>query len=208
MSLYYGLVTEVDTWVGRIMEALRASGQAENTLVVFTSDHGEMLGEHARVSKSVFYEGAIRVPLLMWFPGRIPRRTRIDAAATGADIAPTILDYAGFQVPRNMHGRSLRRLIEGGGAEPGLAYCELGADPAGRNAQRIIRTREWKLAYYSGQPYLYDLAGDRHETKNLLAPEHRTAGAVEQGRRMKQRLLAHLEELGSPETSVIRSFRV
>ena len=100
IALYYGLVREVDDWVGRILAALDGAGLASNTLVVFLADHGEMLGEHSRVSKMVFYEASLRVPLLMRLPGRIPKGRKLRAPASGADVAPTILDYCNIPVPQ------------------------------------------------------------------------------------------------------------
>ena len=74
-SIYYGMVTEVDDWVGKILQRLDELGLADNTLVIFTSDHGEMLGDHGMHSKNIFYEGSVHVPLLMRLPGVIPAGT-------------------------------------------------------------------------------------------------------------------------------------
>ena len=81
ISNYYGLVTEVDDWIGKVLKRLDELELAENTLVIFTSDHGEMLGDHGMHSKMAFYEGAAHIPLLMRLPGVIPRRRWFKAPA-------------------------------------------------------------------------------------------------------------------------------
>lgn len=208
IALYYGLVREVDDWVGRLLGALEEAGCAENTLVVFTSDHGEMLGEHARVSKMVFYESSIRVPLIFRLPGRIPKGRRVAAPASGADLAPTILDYLGVPVPGSMHGRSLRPVMEGGRPAFDLAYTEIRVNPRDAAGQRIVRSHEWKLAFKGGQPFLYNLENDPGETRNLLSPQHRQAKWIEQGKALHRRILQRCEEMKSPDLDTLRSFSV
>ena len=203
ISLYYGLVREVDDWVGKIMDALEQSGQADRTLVVFTSDHGEMLGEHARVSKMVFYEASLRVPLLLRMPGRIPAGRTLESPATGADLAPTIFDYLGLAVPKRMHGKSLRSAIDGRAPAFEYAYSELVANRRRPNAQRIVRSPEWKFIVWQDRPLLYHLTEDPDETKNLLDPAHRSDKWVEQGKRLHEAMLNRLEAIGSPERDAL-----
>jgi arylsulfatase A-like enzyme len=208
ISLYYGLVEEVDHWVGEILKALDETGLASNTMVVFTSDHGEMLGDHARVSKMVFYEEALRVPLLIRMPGKIKAGQVLDAPATGADVAPTILDYMGQAVPANMHGRSLRAEIDGKGNAAEFAYGEITNRPKRPNWQRLIRSQEWKFIYKQEQALLYNLAKDPHETKNLLAKEHRSDRWVGKAESLKKELMGIMEETGNPTVDRIRAFGV
>ncbi len=207
MALYYGLVKEVDDAVGRILAALEASGQAENTLIIFTADHGEMLGDHARVAKMAFYEASVRVPMILSLPGRIPAGKTMDAPANGVDLAATILDYAGVAGGEGLHGASLRGVIEGRTEPPG-AYIQLGARPTLPRGQRILRTREWKLALWRGQPFLYHLADDPDETRNLLAAPHRQDQWVQQARSLQRDLLHRMEEIKSPETDWLASVEV
>ena len=94
-SIYYGMVTEVDEWVGKILQRLDELGLANNTLVIFNSDHGEMLGDHGMHRKGVFYEGSAHVPLLMRLPGVIPANTVIQTPTSQIDLFATILDYCG-----------------------------------------------------------------------------------------------------------------
>ena len=208
IALYYGLVKEIDDWAGRILAALDRSGLAGNTLVVFTADHGEMLGEHSRVSKMVFYEASVRVPLLLRLPGRIPRGSAPGSPVPGADVAPTILDYCAVVIPRRMHGRSLRPVIEGRSEGAQGAFCELHAPGRSPEEQRIWRTREWKLSFLAGKPYLHHLVEDPQETRNLLDPAHRRERWVSEARKLKQAMLSRLEEARSRELDHIRAFEL
>ena len=134
---YWGLVTLVDQAVGRIMKALEESGQADNTIVVFTSDHGDMQGDHAIMAKGVLYDEAARVPLLMrvpWLMGEAADRRRANVAARHAvtgtasdqragrfvngavgqvDIVPTLLDLLGEPQPGHLEGKSLAPVLRG-----------------------------------------------------------------------------------------------
>lgn len=169
MALYYGLVKEVDDWVGRILDALDHAGLTENTLVIFTADHGELMGSHATLSKGKFYEECLRVPLLMRLPGRIPAGIRRHTPATGVSIAPTILDYCGLPPLELTHGQSLRAAIDGAGEQPEWAYSELGK-------RRCLRSHAWKYApdeEFGAE--LYDLRDDPFEMHNLLDGEPTSA---------------------------------
>ena len=165
MALYYGLVKECDDHVGRILDALERNGFKDNTLVVLTSDHGEFLGSHNAFGKGEFIEESFRVPLIMRYPKKIEAGLIKDNVATGADIAPTILDYCNVAVPEWMHGRTLRNVINGADDSVQYAYGEI------RNEQ-CLRSKEWKLVINKGEPImLFDLANDPMEEKNLLRPK-------------------------------------
>ena len=111
-SIYYGMISEVDDWVGKILKRLDELGLADHTLVIFTSDHGEMLGDHGLHSKMVFYEGSAHVPLLMRLPGVIPAGTVVRTPASQLDMFATILEYLN-QPAHPSAGQSLRPCIEG-----------------------------------------------------------------------------------------------
>ena len=161
-ALYYGLVKELDDWVGKLLDALDQAGLADNTLVVLASDHGEMMGNHNLFGKMVFYEESLRVPLVMRYPQGIPSGLRLDAPATGADVGPTILDYCQGKPLDQFHGRSLKAVIEGGDSPGPYAYSDL------RNRQ-CLRSTAWKLECQSGEPVLFfDLQDDPLEKVNLL----------------------------------------
>jgi hypothetical protein len=106
-------VVAVDSWVGKLLSKLDARGAAENTLVIFTGDHGEMLGAHSMQGKGNFFEEAVRVPMIMSFPGEIKKESVVDQPVGHIDLFATILDYLGASKHDNSDGKSLRRFIEG-----------------------------------------------------------------------------------------------
>ena len=106
------MVTQVDEWVGKLLDELDQKGLTENTLVVFVSDHGEMMGDHGLNSKMKMYEGSAHIPLIMRLPGVITAGTKVNTPVSHHDIFATILDYTGMKIPEN-DGRSLRNLVEG-----------------------------------------------------------------------------------------------
>ena len=185
MAAYYAMVELIDHNVGRLLDHLEESGQRENTLFIFTSDHGEMLGDHGLISKGCrFYEGLVRVPLIMALPGRFRDARRCEALVELIDIAPTLLDLAGVPHPPRMQGRSLLPILAGE-VEPDdhrdFVRCEffntcegIGTDwtSAGSRAN-MVRDRRFKLAVYHGQEYgeLYDLEEDPWEHVNLWESE-------------------------------------
>jgi hypothetical protein len=109
-ALYYALIEEVDAQIGRLLHTL--GDDANNTLVIFTSDHGEMLGAHGRRDKNTFYEESSRVPLAFSYPGVIEEGTVVDDLASHLDVFATILDYIGAAELDNSDGQSLRNMIE------------------------------------------------------------------------------------------------
>jgi arylsulfatase A-like enzyme len=111
-AVYYALIEEVDKWVGKILSKLEDVGVADNNLVVFTSDHGEMLGAHSMSGKGNFFEEAMRIPLIMTFPGVIRPRTIVDQPVGQIDLFATILDYMGAAKHDNSDGESLQRYIK------------------------------------------------------------------------------------------------
>ena len=114
MAIYHGMVKYIDDQVGRVLGKLDALGLAENTLVLFTTDHGDMVGAHGCIGKSIFsfYDDLVRIPLLMRLPGRIPPGRVVSNPVSQIDVMPTILDYVGGQEPETLHGASLRPLID------------------------------------------------------------------------------------------------
>lgn len=193
-SIYYGMVREVDDWIGRILNKLDELGIADNTLVVFASDHGEMLGDHGMHSKMVFYEGGAHVPLLIRFPGRIKPGTVIETPVSLMDVCPTILDYLNKPIPR-CDGISLRPLIEG---EP-VEHYAISYWPASQTPNYMIRHGDLKLMIAEKESNrsvdaLYDLKTDPLEMRNLLAADVVSDRHLAQGRRLKVRLVKWLQE--------------
>ncbi|NOX57186.1 MAG: sulfatase-like hydrolase/transferase [Planctomycetes bacterium] len=170
---YYRLTEQVDRVIGRILHALRARKLDENTLIVFTSDHGEGVAGHRLIVKLTPYDGAATVPLILCWPGVIPAG-REDAVhpVSGIDIVPTLCDYADVPLPQPTTGISLRRWIErpdAGGRE--AVVIELAPFKKQPHRQgRIVRTRRFKyMTFTDGErpEALFDMQADPGETKNL-----------------------------------------
>ena len=199
-SIYYGMITEVDEWVGRILQRLDDLGLAKNTLVVFTSDHGEMLGDHGMHGKFVFYEGSVHVPLLMRLPGVIQPGTVIKAPASHMDLFPTILDYCG-KTGHESEGRSLRPLIEG--RERGEGRIAVSEWPATRVPGFMVCDGRWKFFYgrAANAPSLdalYDLQTDPQELTNLIGANPDKEKHRAEAGRMKGLLIGWLTRVKSP----------
>lgn len=195
ISIYYGMNTFIDTEVGRFLDALSQKGLDQDTVVIYVSDHGEYLGEHRMIRKSkAAYDCLTHVPLIMRAPGMASRP--LDTPVSLEDLMPTLLDYAGIDIPDTVHGRNLRPLLEGRPFEDrGYTYGEYGGHPyplppdqpydvctsplspdfrpamklGGYGKMRYIRTSKWKLAVYvQDTAELYDLENDPHELTNLI----------------------------------------
>lgn len=185
-AAYWAMCDQIDAQVGRILAALEGSGQLENTLVIFMSDHGEMLGDHSIYLKGpYFYDPAVRVPLILSWPNVITPGQRSRALVELVDLAPTLLEAAGLPQAPRMQGRSLWPLLVGECAPDAHrddVYCEYynampwHKDPAAQAT--AVRTQRYKLVVVHGQNTgeLYDLESDPAETHNRW---HDTAlGAV------------------------------
>ncbi|WP_292293634.1 sulfatase-like hydrolase/transferase [Marivita sp.] len=112
-KLYFGLATEVDHHIGRLISWLRESGQYDNTLIVLTADHGEMLGDYGLWGKMTFHDAAFHVPLIIRNPQSPARGAVVTAPTESTDVTPTILDCLGLDAPHSMDGRSLKPFLEG-----------------------------------------------------------------------------------------------
>ncbi|MCC6169290.1 MAG: sulfatase-like hydrolase/transferase, partial [Caldilineaceae bacterium] len=169
------MIKLIDDQVGRMLDALEETGQRDNTVVIFMSDHGEMLGDHGLIQKGCrFYEGLVRVPLVWSWPGRFPAGLVSDALVELTDIAPTLLELAGQPVPIEMQGRSLLPILRGA-APPGhhrdAVRCEYydALDLPDHSFGTMLRDARYKLVVYHGHSLgeLYDLQNDPHEFTNL-----------------------------------------
>ncbi len=164
-AAYYGMVSMIDAQVGRILTVLEERGMAEETLIVFTSDHGELLGDHHQVFKGpVHYEGLLRVPLLVKGSGFAAGAT-VDGPVGLIDIAPTIAGAAGLPVPEWMEGRGLDHPRE-------YVLTENDHEAGIRLSLRTLTTRRHKITRYVGRDALgelYDLQEDPNESTNLWA---------------------------------------
>ena len=183
---YLRCVASIDENVGRVLDFLDENQLAEDTIVIYTSDHGFFLGDHGWYDKRFMYEESIRIPFLMRYPRAIQAGTTSERIALNVDFAPTILDYAGEAVPQEMQGRSLRALAEGRRPSDWRTsmYYRYWMHLAHFNipAHYGIRTERYKLIYYYGEALggagaideptapeweLFDLEKDPQEMKNI-----------------------------------------
>lgn len=202
MRNYHRVLVGVDENVGRILDKLDELGLARDTLVLFTSDNGYFLGEHGFFDKRLMYEPSIRIPLVIRYPHRIKPGQVKEEFALNVDYAPTILDYMGLPVPKEVDGRSLRPLLEGRPVQWREDFLyEYYAYPDWHYVKpnKGVRTRRWKYIEYYDFPKheyeLYDLETDPLEVKNLVNdPQYQDV--VEE---LRRRLVELRVETGDPD---------
>ncbi len=212
---YYGAVAMVDREVGLILDEIDRADQTGNTIVEFSTDHGDQLLEHGLEGKNVFFEASVRVPFLISWPGRIlPGRRR--ELIEMADVLPTLLELAGLTRPESVQGRSFAPLLTGNAYRPrSFVFAEnvipevittrgfdlpyvpgQGVGGIRHPDAKMIRTSRWKLNHYVGNGgELYDLEADPGERRNLYsdAAHQRTV------RELKDRLLDFLITAGETD---------
>ncbi len=194
-AYYYGLVSHVDDQVGKIMAALHEGGMAEDTIVVFTSDHGEHLGDHGFVQKGPpGHDSCIRVPLIVSWPGHLHEGQLKDEMIEAVDVAPTILDLCGVEVPAGFQGRSFKPLLDGGGEYDPRKSIFNEFRITGGPSWKTVRTRAFKYCVGStkaaeskagwwsggvdltgGVELLFDLDSDPGELVNVAEDSARAA---------------------------------
>ena len=173
-SAYFGMITELDGMIGQVMDQLEKMGELENTLFVYTADHGEALGEHGLWLKNNLLEGAARVPLVMAGAG-LPRGLSIEAPVSHVDLVATLLDFAGVSRPGGLRGHSLLPMTRGvQPSHPGFVYAESNSE-GNCTGSFMIRKGDWKYIYFSwyGDSQLFNLKEDPGEMNNLAGiPAH------------------------------------
>ncbi len=208
---YWGMVKRLDEAFGRLMDALKSLGLAENTIVLFTSDHACHFKTRNSEYKRSCHESSIRVPTLLAGPG-FEGGGSLPQLVSLVDMPPTLLDAAGLDVPYTMQGRSVMPLVRRQNMDwPEEVFVQISEAECGR----AVRTKRWKYAVraegVSGnkqggaesytETYLYDLQHDEHELRNLVNEEsHKVVRAV-----MRQRLLRRMKEAGEPEPTIIEA---
>ncbi|MGH8193747.1 MAG: sulfatase family protein [Woeseiaceae bacterium] len=175
MQDYLATIAAIDESVGAILDYLEREGLADNTLVVYTSDQGFYLGEHGWFDKRFMYEESLRTPLLMKLPGRIPAGSTSSAMVQNIDYAPTILEFAGVEIPAEIQGRSLAGIATGETPDDWRhsIYYQYFEYPGFHSVKRHygVRSERYKLIhfYYDIDAWeFYDLAEDPHEMHNLI----------------------------------------
>lgn len=182
---YYACVEFLDECIGELLDGLERDGLLENTIIIYASDHGEMLGNHGIWGKSVYYDQAVRVPLLISGPGVAPGAHCVRHPVSLVDLYPTTCGLAGLPVPAGLDGKDLTALLASPAtaAAPHEAVCcsyyQYGQtisypapvdDDEPHRAWRLVRTADWKLVEVEGgATLLFDLATDPREENNLAA---------------------------------------
>lgn len=197
---YYGCISQVDEQIGRILETLDSRGFLEETLIVFTSDHGDMTGDQNLWRKSYAYESSAHIPMLMRWPKGLlsaERGTVMSQPVELRDLLPTFLDAAGTSPSRPLDGQSLLKLVSSAGRgwrefidlEHDVCYSPV-------NHWNALTDGRWKYIFHAldGEEQLFDLETDPHELVDLAG----NVGHQDQLRHWRQRLVAHFEERGTP----------
>ena len=170
IACYYGMVSCMDKYIGQIVDHLDQLGLADNTLVVFTSDHGHYFGQHGLIAKGAFhYDDGIRVPMIARLLGRIPAGHVSHSLQTLVDYAPTLLDYCGLDAPDDMTGISQRTVWNGDESQArDHVIVENRHQPTTLHLKTYINER-YKITIYYGRDYgeIFDLREDPGEVKNL-----------------------------------------
>ena len=195
-SYYYGMISENDKYIGLIIDQLPKLGIDDRTLVIFNSDHGEMLGDHGLVFKgSYFYDQVVQTPLIIRAPKRLPAGKRIKTVVEEIDVLPTILDLLNIKIYERIQGRSLLPLVNGTSTFSRAAHSEF------PNA-KMLRTEHWKLVHYLHAPYgeLYNLREDPFELRNLFDDP----GAVSARHEMETALADWLIDSNDPSLKPIQ----
>jgi choline-sulfatase len=174
-AAYYGMISELDSYVGQIMNELERRGELENTIFIYTSDHGEMLGENGLWLKNCLLEGAARVPLTIAGPG-LTRGKVVETPVSHVDLVATVLDLGGVSPVASLRGRSLVPLMNGSaGSHPGYAFSESHSE-GNCTGSFMIRKGDWKYIYFAwDKPALYNLRKDPHEFENLAGQKEHSA---------------------------------
>jgi arylsulfatase A-like enzyme len=211
-AIYYGMISEVDAQLGRVWAAVKSSGHWDNTIVILTSDHAEMMGDHRMLGKGGFFDGSYHIPLIVRDPRRRKAAGRkVKAFTEAVDILPTVLDLADSQAPAHLDGHSLTPFLDG-------------EDPAGwrdaahwefdfrsisqREAERhfgidsrqcnlaVVRTEKFKYVHFGGglPPVLLDLMDDPDETRNVAGDAAYRAARIEMAERLLTWRAEHLDQ--------------
>ncbi len=211
ISNYYGLIKEIDDWVGKLLKKLDDKGLTDNTMVIFISDHGEMLGSHGMREKNVFYEESAHIPLMIRFPGRIKPNTIVKQPVSLIDLFATILDYTQAGNHKS-DGKSLRPLIEGTDKQDKFIVTEW-LWHGDRVPCYMVVSGHWKL-FCPHTPeskvvnVLYNLKDDPYEMNNLIGKNPQQKKYAAQAEKMKAKLVSWLESIQSKHTEGVRKRKI
>lgn len=166
---YYAMTSYFDARVGDLLATLEAQGLAENTIIIVTSDHGDMVGEHGLWFKRSYYEWSARVPFIVVAPGRYPEGRRVEAVTSLVDLYPTLLEMLGLERPDwvQVDGESFAGLLTGEAPWKDEAIVDFTSAGAAHPWRAVRQGRYKYVAAYGGEPLLFDLESDPHEWCNL-----------------------------------------
>jgi arylsulfatase A-like enzyme len=198
IARYYAFVTLIDEAFGRLLDTLDELGMTEDTLVLFVSDHGDLIGAHKLWDKgAMVYEEQIHIPLVVRWPGMVPAGGVCDAMVTFIDLMPTLVEAARLSLPGPVDGRSLVPFLRGETVEdwPDDVYIQYNGEGICLYSIRAVRTRRHKYVYY---PYhldeLYDLSADPWEMHNLIDDPAAAPALAD----MRARMAKWMRDVGDP----------
>jgi arylsulfatase A-like enzyme len=175
---YWAQIDLIDEQIGRLLKVLETTGQLNNTMIIFTSDHGDMAGDHGLLQKGCrFYEGLVRVPLIFYYPGKFKQNLQSDALVELIDIVPSLYELVGLPVGKELQGKSLLPILKGekpADHHKDFVRCEFYDGAQSRKSQmtsfaNMYRTQQYKLITYHGHEKgeLFNLEKDPNEFHNL-----------------------------------------
>ncbi|MDP6037393.1 MAG: sulfatase-like hydrolase/transferase [Candidatus Latescibacteria bacterium] len=201
MAYYFALITHIDDQVGRLMDHLESLGLADNTIVTFISDHGEMLGEHHAIQKRMFWEASVRVPCVVSWPAGLPSGHLVTTPLGGVDLAPTLLELCGLSFENSIDGRSVAQAIrEGEQSDCVPIFSEIGTsdginfrstEPEELAARVMVRDGDWKyIMNRTDDDELYNVSVDPLELTNLAADADQ-ADRITHGQSLIREMITH-----------------
>lgn len=166
---YYGMITEMDEYIGRLWNVLEETGQLENTVFIYTSDHGEMLGEHGLWYKNNLYEDGVHIPLVI-AGADLPAGKTVDQVVSHVDLVRTLLEWAGAETPPALRGHSFESLLlDRSGQHPGFAYAESHSE-GNCTGSFMVRKDNWKYIHFTWyEDLLFNLDDDPMEFTNRIS---------------------------------------
>ena len=208
-AIYYGMISEVDSQLGRLWSSIKAAGEWENTIIVLTSDHAEQMGDHFMLGKGGYFDGSYHIPLILHASGVTAAGSAVDAFSEAVDIMPTLMDLMGGEPPAWIDGRSLKPFLKGK-APAGwrdAAHWEFDfRNISGQKAEAhfgipsaqcnlaVLRGERYKYVHFGAlPPALYDLVEDPGETCNLAEEADYLRVRLEMAERLLAWRAAHLD---------------
>lgn len=210
-SIYWGMITEVDFQLGRIWQAIKDAGMWDNTVIVLTSDHAEMMGDHFILGKGGFFDGSYHLPLVVRDPRQQARGVKINKFTEAVDIMPTLIEAMGMEVPAHLDGRALTPFLAGEdpkdwrdaahwehdfrSVESGKMEAHFGVESRGLNLA-VIRTERYKYVHFGGglPPVMFDLVNDPQETRNVADDPAYLSARVELAEKLLEWRARHLDQ--------------